>query len=426
VEAVHERCAGQFDFGDGAELKWAGCDGFETCAAGLRLGLTAFVTTVGEKQGEIQMTNTAVGLAFQELADLLAGDLSGCARPRGQRAIPAVLILGALAAGSLWGQSNTFPSSGNVGIGTTSPGSNLQLGVTTPGSTSTPETLSLGGTYSSTAGANPKLKLYDIGGSTSTYGIGISAGEMDFIDGPSGGFAFFPNANSAAGMIITSGGNVGIGATSPSVQLQVSGSDEGTSDWGNHSQAVLLLNNSFGAADVGGEIQFSQYALPPYAAITSIFQNGTGNSLGSLAISTRQNTSDTNLTPRLWVNYNGNVGIGTTNPAHLLHVAGTIGAEEVIVSATGADYVFDPGYKLAALSEVAEYVRANQHLPGIPSAAEVEEKGFNVGEMQTKLLAKIEELTLHMIEAEKENQALRDRVARLEAGSDKGEISGSR
>jgi hypothetical protein len=118
----------------------------------------------------------------------------------------------------------------------------------------------------------------------------------------------------------------------------------------------------------------------------------------------------------------GNVGIGTTTPVHPLQVIGTIGAQEVIVSATGADYVFDPGYRLAPLIEVAAYVKANHHLPDIPSAKEVEEKGVSLGEMQSKLLAKIEELTLHMVEAEEkndqienQNRELQARIARLEA-----------
>jgi hypothetical protein len=112
----------------------------------------------------------------------------------------------------------------------------------------------------------------------------------------------------------------------------------------------------------------------------------------------------------------GNVGIGTTNPQHLLHVAGTIGAEEVLITPSGADYVFEPGYRLLPLSDVAAYIEANHHLPDIPSAAEGKEKGVGVGEMESKLLAKIEELTLHMIRQEKENQELRDRIARLETG----------
>jgi hypothetical protein len=98
-----------------------------------------------------------------------------------------------------------------------------------------------------------------------------------------------------------------------------------------------------------------------------------------------------------------------------------------MVNTGWSDYVFAPGYYLPPLTDVAIYVKANQHLPGMPSAAEVEKNGVSVGEMEAKLLAKIEELTLHMIEAEQQNQALREQlekqarefevgIARLEVG----------
>jgi hypothetical protein len=127
----------------------------------------------------------------------------------------------------------------------------------------------------------------------------------------------------------------------------------------------------------------------------------------------------------------GVVGIGTEAPCAtsppancLLSVNGGIQAKEVVVNAGWSDYVFAPEYRLATLTEVADYVRENHHLPDIPSAREVQEKGVSIGEMQAKLLAKIEELTLHMIQAEREsadlrreNAVLAERVERMERAS---------
>jgi hypothetical protein len=118
----------------------------------------------------------------------------------------------------------------------------------------------------------------------------------------------------------------------------------------------------------------------------------------------------------------GNVGIGTNDPSHKLAVNGTIKAKEVIVETTGwSDYVFADDYKLAPLSEVEAHIKANKHLPGIPSAAQVAENGVNLGDVQAALLAKIEEITLHQIAQQKElaslkaeNAALKSRVHQLE------------
>jgi hypothetical protein len=111
---------------------------------------------------------------------------------------------------------------------------------------------------------------------------------------------------------------------------------------------------------------------------------------------------------------NGNVGIGTTNPTSKLSVNGTIQAKEVVVNTGWSDYVFHPAYRLKPLTEVAAYIRRNHHLPGIPSEAEVRENGVSLGEMQSKLLAKIEELTLHTIQLDQQNRELQARIARLE------------
>ena len=128
----------------------------------------------------------------------------------------------------------------------------------------------------------------------------------------------------------------------------------------------------------------------------------------------------------------GNVGIGTTNPCGnpyapancKLSVAGAIQAQEVVVNSGWSDYVFQPSYRLQPLTEVAAFIQENHHLPDIPSEAEVKEKGVSLGDMQAKLLAKVEELTLHMIQAEERNdrleqrnRELQERIAKLEGTS---------
>ncbi len=102
----------------------------------------------------------------------------------------------------------------------------------------------------------------------------------------------------------------------------------------------------------------------------------------------------------------GNVGIDTSNPLNKLSVNGSIWAKEVKVSFTdAADWVFEDDYELRTLEEVEKFVKENKHLPEIPSAEEFKEKNLNVAEMDNKLLQKVEELTLYLIEQNKQNKA---------------------
>ena len=121
----------------------------------------------------------------------------------------------------------------------------------------------------------------------------------------------------------------------------------------------------------------------------------------------------------------GNLGIGVTFPTHKLEVDGTIRANEIIVDTGGADFVFEDDYALMSLEEVERYIEEHGHLPEIPSAAEVEADGLFLGEMQMKLLQKIEELTLYLIEQhqtladlQEENALLSERLATLEGADD--------
>lgn len=120
--------------------------------------------------------------------------------------------------------------------------------------------------------------------------------------------------------------------------------------------------------------------------------------------------------------FQNNVGLGTTNfldPAtgktYRLSVDGKIRAQEVRVYSGWADYVFEPAYTLMPLSEVEAYITQHGHLPGIPSATQVQSSGLELGDMQTRMMAKIEELTLHLIRLEKENAELRKDVEVMKA-----------
>lgn len=101
----------------------------------------------------------------------------------------------------------------------------------------------------------------------------------------------------------------------------------------------------------------------------------------------------------------GDLALGTTDTkGYKLSVKGKIRTQEILVEAPGnwPDYVFAKDYKLTPLSEVENYIKTNQHLPEMPAAAQVEKEGISLGDMNKKLVQKIEELTLHLIEQDKQ------------------------
>lgn len=100
-----------------------------------------------------------------------------------------------------------------------------------------------------------------------------------------------------------------------------------------------------------------------------------------------------------------------------LEVNGKIRAKEVVVESGWPDYVFGPDYKRMSLGEIDAFIKQNGHLPGVPSASEVASSGINVGDATKILLEKVEEMTLHMIEIEKENRELRSRLSDISSGT---------
>lgn len=149
--------------------------------------------------------------------------------------------------GGTYAQNNTNffwdNGSASLGIGVSTPGSNLQIGTRISSSSATPNVLSLGASFSNTAGTNLKLKIYD--DATSFYGLGISAGSMDYVV-PGGNAEHNFYNNGAKTVTINTNGFVGIGAAVPTAQLHTTGSVRFTS-----------LSNDFVRANSTGVLSVS-------------------------------------------------------------------------------------------------------------------------------------------------------------------------
>lgn len=147
---------------------------------------------------------------------------------------------------------------------------------------------------------------------------------------------------------------------------------------------------------------------------------GTGNFSGALTQGGSQVWHAGNFTPANFFataggNITGNVTIGTTAAQKDLAVNGNIITRRVKVTATGwADYVFDSAYQLPALDSVEKYIQTNKHLPDVPSSDKVAKEGVDVGDNQVLLLKKIEELTLYIIQQNKDMEAMKKRMEEME------------
>jgi hypothetical protein len=123
----------------------------------------------------------------------------------------------------------------------------------------------------------------------------------------------------------------------------------------------------------------------------------------------------TNSANRMFITANGDVGIATDNPDPLyrLSVNGKIRAKEIRVNTGWADYVFENNYNLKSLAEVEAFIKKHKHLPGIQDAATLQKEGVDISSMQTKMMEKIEELTLYLIEANKQIEKLNQEIKNI-------------
>jgi len=298
---------------------------------------------------------------------------------------------------------------GNVGIGTFTPAQVLDV----------------------EKNADYQLRLGNTGGLGYNIGRNGTTGYLTFYGDQSTHTGYTFGGVDGTRMTIDANGNVGIGTTTPTNRLDIAAlNGEGIrigkiGNTGNLTVSVGALSAQYNidftgyrdiAADqIGARISALRFNchIPNSALIQKTGLAFYTNPIGI-------NTGTTDLVERMRITPDGKVGIGLTDPTNtlsntpvdeLLTVNGTIHAKEVRVDLTGlADFVFHPSYSLMPLHEVEQYVKTNSHLPEIPSAAEVSKNGLSMGEMQNKLLQKVEELTLYVIEQQKEINQLKEEL----------------
>ena len=206
-------------------------------------------------------------------------------------------------------------------------------------------------------------------------------------------------------------GLVGIGTENPVEKLHVTSMTEGdavlrleadtdNSNESDNPRIELLQDGSLHGAFIGFNHDWGETDIQPDNLFRIVTRGGGVNDYDNFVI----------------VPGSGYVGIGTATPKSLLSVNGQIRAKEVKVQAdiNVPDYVFEPGYELRTLKETKEYIQKNKHLPEIPSSAEIGQNGIDLGDMNMRLLKKIEELTLYQIELLEEMEAMENRLEQLE------------
>jgi hypothetical protein len=204
-------------------------------------------------------------------------------------------------------------------------------------------------------------------------------------------------------LMVQSDGKVGLGTFAPQGNLHIFGDDN--SDIFNGIGPDLVsgpaLNfgysgSSFGRGSGFFNVRPDALASPPNPSLRFATQN----------------------VQRMIITNTGRVGIGTLSPTQQLDVTGNIRASGSFIAGgttlSVPDYVFEPDYQLMPLPELAVYVAKEKHLPDIPTAREVKERGVNISELQMQLLKKIEELTLYTLQQQKTIDRLTARLAALE------------
>jgi len=199
-------------------------------------------------------------------------------------------------------------------------------------------------------------------------------------------------------------GKVGIGTTLATNTLTIAGADANT-------PSLLIRNESYDMGDSSGTASmrfgFADH-LGPIVEASKVASNiSVLKFYGEYGFNTQQllmTMRPTSVGPR--------IGIGTDNPDATLTVNGQIHADEVLIdlNVPAPDYVFKKDYELNSLRQVQDFIKEHGHLPNMPSAKEMETNGVELGRMEMRLLEKIEELTLYILDQEKRQDILEKEI----------------
>ncbi|PZR14752.1 MAG: hypothetical protein DI539_18605 [Flavobacterium psychrophilum] len=303
-----------------------------------------------------------------------------------------VAIMGISILHAIGQNTNPWPSSGPVGIGTTSPRSNLEiLNSVRVSASATGSSFIFDGTGMRTDNNYSHVRLtawnvdgggylqskFDNYGGVFSWARGSASGDVEIM------------------RINTTTGNVGIGTTNPGQKLHISA---GNLQMDSGHEIYFGDNGQIRSMDDNHRILFRR-------SDNKMELREFGNIVFSPGATTGVETA------RVIMFNSGDVGIGTNDTkGHKLAVGGSaiFTSAKVKLEQNWPDYVFKKDYRLLSLAELEKFIQQNNHLPDVPSAAEVAKEGLDLGSNQAALLKKIEELTLYIIEQNKRIEKLEE------------------